>query len=885
VLGRRPLRRRREPRWWLWTLVFVMPVAVVVAAWGFVQPSLRQQPVSPWVPLLAGAAALATVLLLPWLKETRTQRRELVNLVSDHVRGWHKAAPLRVRQADPVSLGVHRGGGTASHADTSDTSNVRKRRAGLWWGRRQRGEASLGSYVPRDVDAELDRALARGSGFVLLEGGPASGKSRTAYEGLRRAKRLRNRALLVPVNAKSLPALLAEHRLRHTVIWLDNLQRFLGPEGLTTGLLENKLLGPEAKAVTLLATIRTDAYDVHELDQSDAINRAHRVSMRTPLSEHEWEAAQQVKDEQLQKALKGVEQHGRNEHGPWEYLVLALPKKSDRPLVREVQLPLVGVHPAVAPTPGLRYRLVGQGPTVAGMEWRAPTYVPRKHDAVLREYLRSAAAQGYGLVLLTGRSFSGKTRSAWEAVHAEFPDWVFADCSQLPTILEDLAHRQPPTADTIIWLDDIQNAKICQHLAGNLRILFSSSRRSHRVVAVATSWPLRDWKTSDCDLRQVTDLAQQPFVYVKEEWDTDELKQAGAIANDDPYLEMALGYEDFGPTQVLAGAPRLFQLWEQSDKAETEAILTAAIDLTRLGLSALSRSLVRHCMPFYLERPSLFGESGFADAWTEVTTPVWKAVIALRPVSDAESGTESEYRLSDLLQDYGQQKRHWEPIPQGTWRTLTHAPLSRQLLTSLANQARNRMLYLLAEDFEAAALQAPMEPSPEPQRPSSRPSSSAVAAHEPRESVAPNSITSAGEPIHVDLTSSHREVADQLRREADRLRRKPDLDGLWTLAMSSQDKYVRRRLALLLVDIGDEESEKRLFDLAVYSRAARRELVEMLGRHGRIEDLLRQVVCGNGFATRALRSGWAITNLTDSERATILRDGLNPDGTVAAPHN
>jgi hypothetical protein len=160
------------------------------------------------------------------------------------------------------------------------------------------------------------------------------------------------------------------------------------------------------------------------------------------------------------------------------------------------------------------------------------------------------------------------------------------------------------------------------------------------------------------------------------------------------------------------------------------------------------------------------------------------------------------------------------------------------------------MLYLLAEEFEAAALQAPTDPmDPEPQTPSTSLSTLAVPAHE-------------------------------ARREADRLRRERDLDGLRTLAMSSQDMYVRRRLALLLLEMGDE---KGLFDLAVYSRVASRELVEMLGRQGRIEDLLRQLVCGNGFAKRALESGWTVMNLTDSERARILRDDSTPMGRSQPP--
>jgi hypothetical protein len=98
--------------------------------------------------------------------------------------------------------------------------------------------------------------------------------------------------------------------------------------------------------------------------------------------------------------------------------------------------------------------------------------------------------------------------------------------------------------------------------------------------------------------------------------------------------------------------------------------------------------------------------------------------------------------------------------------------------------------------------------------------------------------------------------------------------------MPSSDGYVRRRLALLLIELGDIEG---LYDLAVYSRKAARELVELLARKGEVDELLRQVVCGNGFANRALTSGWRIAGLTDAYRARILRDGLNPDGSVA-PH-
>jgi hypothetical protein len=135
----------------------------------------------------------------------------------------------------------------------------------------------------------------------------------------------------------------------------------------------------------------------------------------------------------------------------------------------------------------------------------------------------------------------------------------------------------------------------------------------------------------------------------------------------------------------------------------------------------------------------------------------------------------------------------------------------------------------------------------------------------------------------IDLTRSPRQpivlnLDSTNRAEADRLRRAGDLDALRRLAIPSGDGYVRRRLALLLIDRGDYHG---LRDFAVYSRKAARELVELLCEQGDVPELLKQVVCGNGFARRALNTGWSITNLSDEERSRIVDRGLRPDGTPA----
>lgn len=118
----------------------------------------------------------------------------------------------------------------------------------------------LPPYVGRDVDRRLDAAIADG-GLVLLTGDSMAGKSRTAYEALRRlARNTPDIRLLVPRGRESLREL-ADHgvQLRGTVVWLSDLEGYLGPGGLDAGLLY-RLTGPEAHGAAVLATMRDNEY-------------------------------------------------------------------------------------------------------------------------------------------------------------------------------------------------------------------------------------------------------------------------------------------------------------------------------------------------------------------------------------------------------------------------------------------------------------------------------------------------------------------------------------------------------------------------------------------------------------------------------------------------
>ncbi|GAA2916155.1 hypothetical protein [Actinoplanes cyaneus] len=143
------------------------------------------------------------------------------------------AGARRVREADPRMLGVHASIQVEPGAD------------------------SMPPYVPRDLDAELRTAItaaagAGAGGMVLLSGGSSVGKTRALFETARSV--LPEWWLLHPVDAAAVRAF-AQAPAPRTVVWLDELQRYLDqPGGLPAGLVGGML----AAGVVVLATLWPD---------------------------------------------------------------------------------------------------------------------------------------------------------------------------------------------------------------------------------------------------------------------------------------------------------------------------------------------------------------------------------------------------------------------------------------------------------------------------------------------------------------------------------------------------------------------------------------------------------------------------------------------------
>jgi tetratricopeptide (TPR) repeat protein len=226
----RYIGRDRSQAWWL----LVVP-AVIAGLWAALQLVKASVPLP--VQVLVAVVAAVIAVIVPELRARRRLADERRQVMATHLRLLTDAGKLPFVEEvdDPSQLGVTR---LERHGDDA-------------------GERSP-PYVRRARDAELDRMLATRR-FVLLVGPSKAGKSRTAYEAMRR--NFPERALLVPASKASLPALLALGLVAEdAVIWLDDLENYLGSDGLTEHVL-HRLTGDPSRAATVLATMRAGGLD------------------------------------------------------------------------------------------------------------------------------------------------------------------------------------------------------------------------------------------------------------------------------------------------------------------------------------------------------------------------------------------------------------------------------------------------------------------------------------------------------------------------------------------------------------------------------------------------------------------------------------------------
>jgi tetratricopeptide (TPR) repeat protein len=108
-------------------------------------------------------------------------------------------------------------------------------------------------YVPRDIDNELRNQLASSS-FVIVVGDSSAGKSRAAFEAV---SVLGDYILIVPWNREALAVAIDKAAdTRRCVLWLDDLEAYLGAGGLTRADIV-RVLGDRRSHRVIMATLRS----------------------------------------------------------------------------------------------------------------------------------------------------------------------------------------------------------------------------------------------------------------------------------------------------------------------------------------------------------------------------------------------------------------------------------------------------------------------------------------------------------------------------------------------------------------------------------------------------------------------------------------------------
>lgn len=191
-------------------------------------------------------------------------------------------------------------------------------------------DARVPPFVRRDRSGEIEEAL-RTHEFVLIVGESTAGKSRAAFEAVRTV--LPGATLIAPDPAH--PAALqavetALRRWRDTVVWLDDIERYLGAGGLTSYRLRG-LTGPgNGRRTVAVGTIRAQEraryLDVQGMGPQagdsagratarDVLALAHEIRLDRRWNDTEVARAQTFgRDRRLAQAVGRADQYGVAEY-------------------------------------------------------------------------------------------------------------------------------------------------------------------------------------------------------------------------------------------------------------------------------------------------------------------------------------------------------------------------------------------------------------------------------------------------------------------------------------------------------------------------------------------------------------------------------------------
>ena len=363
------------------------------------------------------------------------------------------------------------------------------------------------------------------------------------------------------------------------------------------------------------------------------------------------------------------------------------------------------------------HQVIGGGPM--------PVYVRRPHDELLRTVLDPAVSASR-LVVVRGRSSTGKTRAVYEAVAARLADW-YLDYPLDPHVLNLRLEAGIP-ARTVLWLGELRQyvgAEDGAKIMGRLGDLLNDE--GHLIIT--TLWP-EHWAaytaaaragpgeadpvgTAGRLLERLQELAGRDpagieparggVIDVPDRFTPADLKAAARTG--DPVLAAAAAAsaaagQDGQVVQYLAGVPDLLDRYAgHGGNPYGQAIITAAMDVTRLGhASPLPAALIQEAAVGYLTGPqrtkNIASWRDTALAWA--TEELRGAVRALEPVPSISGTGIAGYRVADYLIERASQELRSAQVPASTWGAILSYVSDPADAARLADSARNRGLHQYA---------------------------------------------------------------------------------------------------------------------------------------------------------------------------------------------
>ncbi len=369
------------------------------------------------------------------------------------------------------------------------------------------------------------------------------------------------------------------------------------------------------------------------------------------------------------------------------------------------------VHPAVS---GLAAHQADRG-----HEFVLPRYVSRAHDRRLRTLLADCADNSTnGWVTVRGRSCTGKTRTAFEAVRTVLHDWQLlfpADTDSLLAVLSPgtLAPR------TVLWLNEVQHyltgprgeqaaVQLRRRLDGDGPLVALATLRDDLAGDLLDPPPGGDDPHRHARLL----LNQSRSVAVPDSF-AENLAAARTAAAEDAAWDAAVRNGGTALIQTLAAAPDLVNRYERPTGAHGiygRALISAAMDAHRLGVTRpLRLAFLQAAVPGYLtddQRRSADPDNWFTDALAYACTLVKNVAAPLQTVArpDGMGPVPGMVGLADYLQQHGRTNRRLLCPPTAFWDAAAEHLTSSEDLSALADAARERFRYRHAASlYEQAA--------------------------------------------------------------------------------------------------------------------------------------------------------------------------------------